>query len=143
MKHFIALLFLLATGNFSQKEMRNSVTTNSFEQNYDITEINNLDTDQIFITVKFYTGTSQQDIDDAINTINPVNFFSCPNNPNNFVMRVERLSDGTQGTGRGNNSGSNNSGGGNGETDDFDPVIDSIIESITAIHSYRYGIFCD
>ncbi|WP_299519431.1 hypothetical protein [Winogradskyella sp.] len=99
-----------------------------------------------FISITFHDYASQQDIDDAISTLNPINHFTCANNPNIIVMRFDQLFP-VNGNGRGSGSGcgscsSADGSGGSSSNNDEDPIIKSI-GSIISIQSYRVGIWCN
>ncbi|MFK7832988.1 MAG: hypothetical protein AB8B52_06910 [Winogradskyella sp.] len=84
-----------------------------------------------FITVTFNIGTTQQEINDALNIINPVNYFTCPNSPHIIVMSFTQNFI-IEGTGRGSGSSGK----------DLDPAIESMT-GIPYIAHYRFGIHCE
>jgi len=123
-------------GNKSHLKTSYSELNNS-EKKIEIAETNDVMSDFTFVTVRFYNNTSQQEINNAINLINPVNHLMCPNNPYVYIMALENTPwDSTEETGRGSGSGSGSS---SGETDDLDPDIDSI----ACIQYHTYGIDCN
>lgn len=79
------------------------------------------------VRVNFYTNTTQQEVDNAVETLNPMNYFRCVDDPDVYIMM---LSNTIIGDGRGNASG------GNGDSD-------NVIDSITSIRSYRVNGICD
>lgn len=99
--------------------------TNTSNEAYQI-EQNSLDTQNFMsVRVDFYPNTTLQEVNDAISTLNPLNYLRCADNPNVYIMVLP-----IDGTGRGNGSG------GNGDSD-------NVIEGIPSIQSYRINGICD
>ncbi|MCB0399052.1 MAG: hypothetical protein KDD26_05390 [Winogradskyella sp.] len=83
--------------------------------------------DFVSVRVNFYPNTTQQQVNNAISTLNPINHLRCADNPDVYIMVLHSS---VVGNGRGNGSG------GNGDTD-------NVIEGIPSIQSYRINGICD
>ena len=118
----LSVILTICLFNVLQFNSSEFIKTNN---NFQIDQTTIDEQDYYPVRINFYSNTSQQEINDAINTINPINYFRCADDEDVYIVVLP-----VDETGRGNGSG------GNGDTD-------NVIERIASIQSYRINGMCD
>lgn len=138
MKHLALILIVLVFGNKTQEKSitlqsnnfssQKSISTQEINleslENYNIETMTNSQLPPIPVRIKFYNTTTQQQINESLDIINPLGRLRCVDTTDPvYVIFIP---------GKGRSSGSG------GSRDD-----DNVIKSIIHIQSYTFGAICD